>query len=322
MQLRDTLAGAAGRLRTDATSAAETVFDFGMWTGLIARLIHVGVIIALAALALFVVSRFKRRMIRRVDALPPLDPRRQRTLTVADLIGSTARYVVWGLAVIMALAELGLDIGPLLAGAGVAGLAIGFGAQTLVKDVISGVFLLFDRTIHVGDLVTIEGQSGTVEYIGLRLIKVRMFDGELLMVPAGELRTFGNRSVGFARVIVEVPLNYEQNLEEVIKALDEVAQEWADVEENRAALLEEKPEVQAVIQRSDGTLAARIVAQVRPGEQAGAERSLRRRVKERLDARGFTAPAARRTVLVQRDAMSAPGADTSPEADDLAAAAS
>ena len=148
-------------------------------------------------------------------------------LTLADLLGSVARYVVWTIAGVMVLSDVGFDVGPLLASAGVAGLAVGFGAQTLVKDVISGFFLLFDNTVGSGDLITFNGHTATVEYVGLRLIKARTFDGELMMIPAGELRVFGNKSLGFARVIVTVGLSYEQDAAEALRVLGEVAEEWA-----------------------------------------------------------------------------------------------
>jgi hypothetical protein len=176
------------------------------WIDLAGRLLSVAVVLALALVVLGLVGRIRRRMVRRVDDLPSLDPGRQRALTVAALLQSTARYVVWGIATVMILGQLGMDIAPILAGAGVAGLAVGFGAQTLVKDVIAGVFLLFDNTLHVGDQITHAGHTGEVEYIGLRLVKIRTFDGELVMIPAGELRTFGNRSVGYSRAIVNVPI--------------------------------------------------------------------------------------------------------------------
>src|SRR5690606_1151904 len=177
----------------------------------------------------------------------------------------------------------------------------GFGAQTLVKDVISGLFLLFDDTIGVGDLITHGGEAGTVEYVGLRLIKVRKFDGELLMIPAGELRTFGNKSIGFARVIVPVGLSYEQNVDTVLEALEAVAAEWAAREEVRAILLEEAPQVQALLDLGDSAVTARIVVQVVPGEQFAAERELRRLIKPRFAERGIEIPLPRRTVYVRSE---------------------
>src|SRR5690606_15417178 len=236
LQVADSLRQAADSLRLVLTEAGDTVLDLGFWNGLGIRALRVPLVLARPLAVLGVLGRLKRRSVHRVEDLPTLDKKRQRVLTVADLVGSVAKYVVWGVATIMILSELGLNVGPLLAGAGIAGLAIGFGAQTLVKDVISGLFLLFDDTIGVGDLITHGGEAGTVEYVGLRLIKVRKFDGELLMIPAGELRTFGNKSIGFARVIVPVGLSYEQNVDTVLEALEAVAAEWAAREEVRAIL--------------------------------------------------------------------------------------
>ncbi|HEX9952890.1 MAG TPA: mechanosensitive ion channel domain-containing protein, partial [Rubricoccaceae bacterium] len=165
--------------------------------------VRVVLTVALALVVLRLVRRIKRRWVSRAQATTHLG-HRARMLTLADLLGSVARYAVWTIATVMVLSDVGLEVGPLLASAGVAGLAIGFGAQTLVKDVISGFFLLFDNTVGSGDLITFNGREGTVEYVGLRLIKVRAFDGELIMIPAGEMRVFGNRSLGFARAIVTV----------------------------------------------------------------------------------------------------------------------
>ncbi|HEX8298762.1 MAG TPA: mechanosensitive ion channel family protein, partial [Rubricoccaceae bacterium] len=172
---------------------------------------------------------------------------------------------------------------------------------TLVKDVISGFFLLFDNSVGSGDLITFNGREGTVEYVGLRLIKVRAFDGELIMIPAGEMRVFGNRSLGFARAIVTVGLSYGQDAAEALGVLGEVAEEWAETEAGRAALLGEAPEVQGVLAFGESSVDARIIAKVRPGEQFEAERALRRLVKERFDARGIEIPFPTRTITVRTE---------------------
>ena len=258
-------------------------------------------ILAIAFFLIGLVRKLTNRWKASVVDLPAIDPRRQRALTVSNLIVSASRYVIWTMAAIMVLAEVGLDIGPLLAGAGIAGLAIGFGAQTLVKDVISGVFLLFDDIIHVGDLVTFGGTTGTVEGISLRLIKIRKFDGELVMVPAGDLRTFGNKSVGFARAIVPIGVSYEQDLDEILAVLDEVAQEWAAIPENKEAMLEEKPTIQAVTELGESSVTARIVVQMIPGSQFPAERDMRKMIKQRFDERGIEIPFPRRTVYMRQE---------------------
>ena len=293
-------------MQSDSTAflsedAFQRVTDMSLWVQLGKAVLSVAIIIALALLVLGVLRRLTKRWKDSVIDLPAIDPRRQRALTVSNLIMSAAKYIVWTFAVIMVLAEIGLDIGPLLAGAGIAGLAIGFGAQTLVKDVISGVFLLFDDIIHVGDLVTFGGTTGTVEGISLRLIKVRKFDGELVMIPAGELRTFGNKSVGFARAIVPVGVSYEQDLDEILEVLDEVAQEWAAIPENKEVMLEEKPLVQAVMELGESSVTARIVVQVIPGDQFPAERAMRKMIKRRFDERGIEIPFPRRTIYVRNE---------------------
>jgi small conductance mechanosensitive channel len=316
MQLTDSLDAALEQAREVATTTTGTLLDSTFWFGLGMRALRVAFVVALALLVLAVVRRLARRWVRKVQDRPATDKRRQRVLTVADLMGSVARYVVWTVATIMVLAEVGLDVGPLLAGAGIAGLAIGFGAQTLVKDVISGLFLLFDDTIGVGDLIRFNQDEGEVEYVGLRLIKVRKFNGELLMIPAGELRVFGNRSIGYARAIVDVGLSYEQDVNEALRALEEVAREWAETEAAREAMIEEAPQVQAVTSLGDSAVTSRVVVKVRPGAQFQAERDLRRLIKKRFDEMGVEIPFPRRTVYVK----SAAGGEAS--LDEAAAAGS
>jgi len=201
----------------------------------------------------------------------------------------------------------------LVATAGIAGLAFGFGAQTLVKDVIAGIFLLFDDTIHVGDLVRIGNEAGTVEEIGVRLIRVRKFDGEMLMVPAGELRIFGNKSIEFARVIVPVGLSYEQDVDTVLPVMERVAREWMESVDD-GILLEDDPTIQGLMDFGDSSVTARIVMKVRPGEQFQAERDLRLRLKSAFDELGIEIPFPRRTVYTRPESDLPPTAIDDSEA--------
>ena len=287
---------------------AETLASEAFWIGIGWTAVRVVVVVAMALLAIAVVVRVKKRWVASVQNDPTTDKRRQRVLTVADLLGSVARYAVWTVTGITVLGLVGFDIRALLAGAGIAGLAIGFGAQTFVKDVISGFFLLFDDTLGNGDLIRIGDDVGTVEYVGLRLIKVRKFSGELLMVPAGEVRTFGNQSVGFARVVVTVGLSYEQDAAEALRALEDVAQEWAATDEAKAVMVEEAPQVQGLLELGDSAVTARVIVQVRPGEQFAVDRTLRTLVKQRFDERGIEIPFPRRTVYVRTEGGADDGA--------------
>jgi small conductance mechanosensitive channel len=254
------------------------------------------VILLVGLVALRLIKKATNRWIEGVQELAANDPRRQRAATLGNLLQSIAEYVVWPILGIMILSELGLDIGALLATAGVAGLAIGFGAQTLVKDVIGGIFLLFDDIIHVGDLVSIGNTVGTVEEIGVRLVKVRKFDGELVMIPAGEIRMFGNKSMGWARVVVPVGLSYGQDVDAILPIMEEVASEWAA--EHEEILLEDSPTVQGLMDFGDSSVTARVVMQVKPGEQFAAERELRMRLKRAFDERDVEIPFPQRTVHV------------------------
>lgn len=310
-------AGTAGAADTTAlvltpervAAAGRRLATEDFWTGLGVTVLQAAVALALALVAISLVTRLKRRWVASVQNDPATDKHRQRVLTTADLLGSVARYAIWTVTLVTVLSIVGFDVRALLAGAGIAGLAIGFGAQTLVKDVISGFFLLFDDTLGSGDLIRIGSDVGTVEYVGLRLIKVRKFDGELLMVPAGELRTFGNKSVGFARAIVEVSLSYEQDAGAALDVLEDVAREWAATDHAQDVKVEEAPQVQAFLALGDSGVTARVIVQVRPGEQFGVERDLRRLIKARFDERGVEIPFPRRTVYVKSEGAAGPTDD-------------
>lgn len=324
MQKPDTtIAERASAAASEAAERAEATWELltdpAFWFSIASTAIRVGVILLLAFAMLALARRITGRWQRRVRGLPAIDPRRQRTLTVANLVNSAAAYAVWTFATITVLAQVGVNVGPLLAGAGIAGLAIGFGAQTLVRDVISGVFLLFDDVIHVGDIITFGATSGAVEAISLRLVKVRKFDGELVMIPAGELRTFGNKSIGFARVIVDVNISYEQDVDAVLAALGRVAREWAERPENKAVLLQEAPEVLAVMSLGDSGVRTQIAAQVVPGEQWRGERDLRLLIKQRFDEWGIEIPFPRQTVYMRPEPEPPPREVELPPDDDAEA---
>ncbi len=295
---------------TDFFNDAWTSFlaYFGAEGGILATTFQIVVVLVLAWLIIRAVDKGTRRWVKPFEALPAIHPRRQRAFTTSSLLTSAIRYIVWPIALIMVLSELNIDVAAMIATAGIAGLAIGFGAQTFVKDVISGIFLLFDDTIHVGDMVKIGGEEGTVEFIGIRLIKVRKFNGEMLMVPAGELRIFGNLSIGYARVIVDVGLSYEQDLETILPVLERIAHTWAEA--HREILLEEEPQVQAVTHFADSSINARIVVKVQPGDQFEAERALRRMLKQEFDRQGIEIPFPRRTVYMRQERQAGSLPDT------------
>ena len=289
--------GVSGRSVYDAVERSAASADF--WLGVLGHIVETILIVLVAWTIVFAVSRTLRRWMRSVQDLPIIDPHRQRAMTIGSLLMSTTRYVVWPLAIITIISEFGVNVAALIATAGFAGLAVGFGAQTVVRDVMSGFFLLFDDTIHVGDTITFNGMEGVVEHLGVRLIRMRRFDGELVMIPAGELRVFGNHTAEYMRAIVEVGVSYEQDTEAAIEALGTIAREWADA--NRAILLDEKPEVHAIQALGDSAVTMRVAIRVVPGEQWEAKRSLRRLIKQRFDEQSIEIPFPRRTIYVRRE---------------------
>jgi small conductance mechanosensitive channel len=296
----DTLQGSPLADLVDAPSRLiANISDIFSLEAILVSGLKVILIIAISGLVVKLVDRALHIWNKRFEGLALIAPRRQRALTISTLLSSTVRYVVGGIALITVLDVLHIDVAALIATAGIAGIAIGFGAQSLVKDMIGGILLLFDDTIHVGDMIRIGTDEGWVEDIGVRTIKIRRFNGELLMVPAGDLRTFGNRSVGFVRAIVPVGLSYGQDTDRIMTIMQRVAEEYAA--DHKDILRDEEPLVQGITNFGESSVDARIVVKMIPGEQWDAERELRRRLKQAFDREGISIPFPQRTLHVVRE---------------------
>lgn len=257
------------------------------------RLIYIVLIVAAAILGWAVIRRLARRVLRAERIRQARRPR-----TIMSLVYSLAGYIIMFVALVMCLRVLGVNYSAILAGAGVVGLAVGFGAQTLVRDVISGFFLLFEDLISVGDYITTTDIRGTVERVGLRACQVRGFDGTLFVIPNGELTRFGNQNRGFMRALVTVDLAYEQDPVVGMTRAREVAGQWFQDNPDRAL---EPPQVQGLLNLGESGMTIRIVAKVRPLEHWQAERDLRLRLKQAFDSANVEIPFARRVVYVRQE---------------------
>ena len=214
---------------------------------------------------------------RLVRAKPPIETARLRTLV--SLVGSLARWAVGFVAAVVVLRGLGMEVLPILVSAGVLGLAIGFGAQSLIRDVITGFFLLFEGLIRVGDVVQIGAVTGIVESIGLRVTTVRMEDEALRIVPNGQITEFANLSTNGVRAAVDVPVAREVPFERAMAALEEAAQAWA----RESGLALDPPRAQGIMGWSGGDSILRLTVRVAPERRLAAEMELRRRIKEAFD---------------------------------------
>jgi small conductance mechanosensitive channel len=217
--------------------------------------------------------------------------------TIAPLLKSVLKYCTIFVGAVLVLRALGVDPTPIIAGAGVVGLAVGFGAQTLVKDVIAGFFLLFEGLIAVGDVVSFGNSAGVVEEVGLRVTKYRTFSGELWVIPNGEIRAFGNSNRQWMRAVVAVGVAYEQDVGKAMHVLEEVGKAWAS---ERRDIVLEPPQVQGILSFDESSVTLRLVVKVRPMQQWGAEVELRRRIKEAFDREGVEIPFPRRVFYTRQ----------------------
>ena len=220
----------------------------------------------------------------------------RRTETLKKLLLSVITYTIFFIAFIMVLQIFNVNTSAILASAGILGLAVGFGAQNLVKDVISGFFILFENQFYVGDYVVIDGVEGTVEEIGLRTCKIRQWTGQLNIIPNGQITRVTNYNRGPLLGLVMVGIAYEEDIDQAIAVLNQECE--AAFREIEAII--DRPKVQGVTDLDDSSVRIRVVAPALPEEYWAVERELRRRFKNALDRAGIRAPYPKR-VLYQRD---------------------
>jgi moderate conductance mechanosensitive channel len=212
-----------------------------------------------------------------------------RAQTIGLVLRSIASGVIWTFAVLYIVAAAGLQLGPLLAGAGIAGVAIGFGAQSLVKDFLAGLFILMEDQYGVGDVVDLGPAVGTVEEVTLRTTRVRDVNGTVWHVPNGEIRRVGNSSQQWARSVLDLSVPYGTDLERALEVLEEVADEAAASLDLADDLLE-APQVWGVEHVALDGVTLRMVVKTRPGAQFEVTRILRARVMEAFSAAGIGMP--------------------------------
>ncbi len=226
--------------------------------------------------------------------------RSARARTLLPLMRNALLVVIFTLAALTTLSELGVDIGPLLAGAGVVGLAVGFGAQTLVKDIITGAFILFEDAIAVGDYVEVGGHSGTVESLTVRTIQLRAPSGTVYTVPFSSVDTITNMTKDYAVHIAEVGVAYREDIDEVMAVLEEVGEELRQDPEFAAHILEPIT-IDGVDRFDDSAVVIRARLKTAAGAQWRIKRALNGRIKHAFDARGIEIPFPHTTIFMGED---------------------
>ena len=220
--------------------------------------------------------------------------RKQRVRALGSVLRSAASVTIFSIAGVVILGDLGINLAPLLASAGVVGIAVGFGAQNLVRDYLSGVFMLVEDQYGVGDVITVGGATGTVETVTLRITRLRSVNGVVWHVRNGAIETVGNESQGWARAVLDFPVPYTADLTTIRALLADAAEGMWNEPVWRTVMIE-KPEVwgaQEVTMTPPPTVTMRVVVKTAPLRQWEVEREMRARVKAALDAAGIKPPTA------------------------------
>jgi small conductance mechanosensitive channel len=286
---------------------SETAGNVGEW-------LSPWVSIVLIALGAWIVNRLVRRVIRRavgqwersgrlsirgrrvlaiLDKTEPTPDlrRHQRAETLSAGIRSFATIIVWGVALVLMLSAIGIEASTLLTSAGLIGVALGFGAQNLLRDLIAGTFMIFEDQVGVGDVVDAGEASGTVEAITLRTTKLRDVEGVAWYIPNGEIKRVGNKTQQWSRAVVDIPIATDADIDRAQEVIKTAAVELSHEEAWRDKILSE-PEVWGVESLALYNVVIRLVVKTAPLEQWSVARELRARVKVALDAAGIASPRA------------------------------
>ena len=295
----------------DWTGGNETLAHTAAWV--IGKPLAIAGIIVFAVIVRWLACKAIDRVVHRAQTTPlpgarqTHNRRAQRAQSLGTLLKSITTTVVFGIAFVMALSEVGMNVAPILASAGVLGLAIGFGAQNLVKDFLSGVMMMIEDQYGVGDAVDLGEAIGTVEAVGLRVTRVRDVDGTVWYVRNGEILRVGNQSQNWARTVLDIGVSYTEDLARVREVLTEVAHSLWDDEDYKDIIIEE-PEVWGVQNLAPDAVIVRVTLKTAPMQQWAVAREMRERIKARFDHEGIVMPLPQRVVW-QRENMPEPAAE-------------
>lgn len=234
--------------------------------------------------------------------------RRKRAQTIAGIARRALAILIWATAVLIILRELDVDITPVLTGAGIVGLAVGFGAQTLVRDVITGFFLIIEDQVRVGDVAMVNGIGGLVEQINLRTIVLRDFEGVVHVIPNGEIKTLANRTKDYSYYVIDLGVDYEADTDRVVALVRHVGAELMG-DPAFAPFILEPIDVLGVDDFKDSSVTLRFRIKTIPLKQWEVGRELRRRIKITLDRQGIRIPSPRLDVTISGGAQMPQAAD-------------
>jgi small conductance mechanosensitive channel len=263
--------------------------EAGIWSEMTWTLLRIGVILVIAWIMLGL-SRKLIPMLRKQLQKHTQDPEQHKRLeTLGRVLRYIAAVVITLIAVMLVLSELGISIAPILASAGIVGLAIGFGAQSLVKDYFTGFFMLLENQVHQGDVVEVAGLGGLVEEVTLRYIRLRDYEGSVHFIPNGTVTTVTNRSRGYAYALVDIGVAYRENIEAVFDVIREVAAEIR-ADAILGPLILDDLDLAGVDAWADSAVTIRFRIKVQPLQQWTVKRAFLLRLKKEFDRLGIEIP--------------------------------
>jgi small conductance mechanosensitive channel len=246
----------------------------------------------------YFIARAVRSLVRPGNLSRIAEEKRENTLI--QVVSGTMMVMIWVVSVLMILSELGVAIGPLLAAAGIAGVAVGFGGQYLIRDIITGMFIILENQYRVGDVVCFGDTCGSVEHISLRMTMLRDLDGTVHHIPHGEVKTVSNMTKGYARVNLDVGVGYGSDIGQVIEVINAVGQELANDPYWKDQIME-APAFLRIDTFGDSALIVKILGKVQPLAQWDVTGELRKRLKSAFDQAGIEIPFPQRVLHTRTD---------------------
>jgi len=272
----------------------EQITNADLWITIGQAILKIIFIIIIARILVKLVSNSVNQIFRKREKLQ-LNERRVETMR--SLVNNVTSYVIYFVAILLIMGQFGLDLGPVLASAGVVGLAVGFGAQNLVRDVITGFFIIFEDQFAVGDYIQTGQFFGEVQEIGLRITKIKGYTGEIYIIPNGSITEVTNFSTQNSLAVLDVRVAYEEDVDKVIDILNQSLKDAPSIIEELVA----SPEVVGVQDLGPSEVLIRLTAECKPMAHFSANRKLRILVKKIFEEKGIEIPYPRLVTVPQKD---------------------
>lgn len=285
-------------MNIELSAATLAVLQDGVVSWVVSHSIPIAAIVVVAIVAQLLLQLILERVIRNAVSsrhFKTAAAEKKREDTLIRIAHGTLRTLIWIMATLMLLSEAGINIGPLLAAAGVAGIAVGFGGQYLIRDIVAGVFIILENQYRVGDVVRLDTLSGVVEDVTIRKVTLRDLDGTVHHIPHGTVATVSNLSKDFARVNLNVGVGYKSDMEKVINVINAVGQDMAEDEAWKDRIIK-APAFERVEDFADSAIMVKILGDTQPLEQWRVTGELRKRLKIAFDREGIEIPFPQRVV--------------------------